>query len=199
MTRIGIPRRRRAEGAFSLPELLVAMATGLMLTGVLIQGLAGATQSGERLGMLLRERQVARRTLALMRSEFGLAESWRAGPESAALAECALGGRPAVFGLTVAGRQITYSVGEAPSGIWRGRVLMRCGPAYGLSGDLSGGAAQNRVVVDALVPEGLQVANEVSGVVRLKLSQGFPQRAGKTLEFNTSELITVPSSVPGFP
>jgi len=42
-------------------------------------------------------------------------------------------------------------VGPAPSAIWRGRVLMRCGPAYGLDGRLSAGSApQNRVVIDGL-------------------------------------------------
>jgi hypothetical protein len=192
MSRVRSPRCRRGEGAFSLPELLVAMATGLMLTGVLIQGLAGATQSGERLGMLLRERQAARRTLALLRSELGVAQSWRVGPESAENAECALGGRPAVFALEVAGRWITYSVGAAPSGIWRGLVLMRCGPAYGLFGELSGGAAQNRVLIDALAPEGVHVMAEARGVVGLNLLQRFSQPSGKNLELKTSVLALAP-------
>ncbi len=52
----------------------------------------------------------------------------------------------------VQGQRITYSIGTAPSAIWRGKGLMRCGPAYGLAGELSSGAAQNRVVLDGLAP-----------------------------------------------
>lgn len=189
MTRDGA---RRYEGAFSLPELLVALAVGLTVAGVLIQGLVGAIQSGERLGLFLRERQMARRTLALLRSEFGLARGWRVGPGSEAGAECALGGRVPLFALEVEGRWITYSVGAAPSGIWRGQVLMRCGPAYGLAGDLSGGAAQNRVVIDALVSQGIQVDLASPGVVRLNLWQAFPQRSGKRLDLTTSIWATAP-------
>ena len=46
---------------------------------------------------------------------------------------------------------IVYSVGQAPSAIWQGQVLMRCGPSYGLDGVLNlQGAFQNRVLLDAL-------------------------------------------------
>ena len=52
--------------------------------------------------------------------------------------------------LTTTAGVITYSRGASPSSIWRGEVVMRCGPAYGLDGLLSAGAAQNRVVLDQL-------------------------------------------------
>ena len=46
---------------------------------------------------------------------------------------------------------IVYSVGSAPDAIWRGQVLMRCGPAYNLDGVPNlRGAFQNRVLLDAL-------------------------------------------------
>ena len=49
------------------------------------------------------------------------------------------------------GALTTYSVGQPPSGIWRGHVLMRCGPAYGLDKEISAGSQhQNRVVLDQL-------------------------------------------------
>ncbi|MFN9645747.1 MAG: prepilin-type cleavage/methylation domain-containing protein [Cyanobacteriota bacterium] len=197
MTRFRAGRRGLAEGAFSVLEVLLALAAGLTLAGVVIQGMAEATRSAERLGLLLRERQAARRTLALLGSEFGQARDWRAGSGAAAGADCALGGRAPVVALQVAGRWITYSVGTAPSRIWRGQVLMRCGPAYGLSGDLSGGAAQNRVVIDGLAPTGLQVESEGPGVLRLRLRQAFAQPSGRTLELHSSHLAVAPSAPPG--
>ena len=170
-----------ATGAFSLPELLVALALALVLAAVVLQCLMSAGRSGEGLALLLRERQFARRTLALLRSEFGEARSWQGGKQAADGAECGLGGRAPVVRLEMGGRSITYSVGAAPSQIWRGLVLMRCGPAYGLSGELSGGAAQNRVLLDGLAPDGLRVEPVGSGVVRLRLRQEFLRRDGSVL------------------
>ena len=44
-----------------------------------------------------------------------------------------------------------YSLGAAPSAIWRGAVLMRCGPAFDLHGGIRGGSRyQNRVVLDGV-------------------------------------------------
>ena len=59
---------------------------------------------------------------------------------------------------------VLYSLGSAPSGIWRGQVLMRCGPAFDLQGrSRASSVYQNRVVLDAIEtiklhqPEGLPV------------------------------------------
>ena len=44
-----------------------------------------------------------------------------------------------------------YSLGPASSAIWRGDVLMRCGPAFDLQGGIrSGSRYQNRVVLDGV-------------------------------------------------
>ncbi len=173
--------RGQAKGAeaFSLPELLLALALALVVTTVVVRGLMSAGQAGERLALLMRERVVQRRTLALVRAEMGVARSWAAG--TGAGAECALGGRTPVLQLELEGRRITYSLGSAPSPIWRGRVLMRCGPAYGLWGDLSTGAAQNRVVLDGLAAEGLKVESLAPGVARLQLRQELPLSGGALL------------------
>ena len=48
---------------------------------------------------------------------------------------------------------------------------MRCGPAYGLHGELSSGSALNRVVIDGLTRDGLQVKTLENGLLRLKLRQ----------------------------
>jgi len=64
---------------------------------------------------------------------------------------CSLAGRIPVLHLHTGAGPITYPVGAAPSAIWRGRVLMRCGPAFGLDGLISGGSQTlNRVVIDGL-------------------------------------------------
>jgi hypothetical protein len=64
---------------------------------------------------------------------------------------CSLAGRIPVLHLRSTAGPITFSVGAAPSAIWRGRVLMRCGPAYGLDGRITAGSAPtNRVVIDGL-------------------------------------------------
>ena len=63
-----------------------------------------------------------------------------------------MAGREPVLQLTTTAGVITYSRGASPSSIWRGEVVMRCGPAYGMDGRLSSGAAQNRVVLDQLPP-----------------------------------------------
>ena len=91
------------------------------------------------------------------------------------------------------GRQITYSVGTPPSQIWRGLVLMRCGPAYGLAGEISGGASQNRVVMDGLTSEGLRVETDSSGVVRLRLEQAFRLRGGQNQLLRSSILVATTS------
>jgi prepilin-type N-terminal cleavage/methylation domain-containing protein len=168
----------KREAGFTLVELLVAMALGLVVAGVAIQGVIASVRSGEHLTLLLRERTFQRRTLALLRSELAAAESWVAG--SATGAGCNLAGRTPVVHLVVQGQPITYSIGTAPSGIWRGQVLMRCGPAYGLAGELSPGTPQNRVVLDGVPTGGMEVVEEAPGVVRMRLRQQLPLRGSST-------------------
>jgi hypothetical protein len=83
-----------------------------------------------------------------------------------------------VLQLSTAEGPITYTVGLPPSAIWRGRVLMRCGPAFGLDGEPSRGASQNRVVIDALVPKGFRAEIQGFGQVRLEMEQEFPLARG---------------------
>jgi prepilin-type N-terminal cleavage/methylation domain-containing protein len=160
---------------FSLVELLLALAIGCGLSGVLLQALVAEGQNGQRFGRLLRERAVAQRTLELVRGDLhqsgGLADPLVVRPA------CNLAGRTVVLHLApVAGNSdavpITYSLGKPAESIWRGRVLMRCGPAYGLHGELGSGAAQNRVVLDALAAsEGFRAVPSGEGLLRLELQQ----------------------------
>ena len=139
-----------ATAGFSLLELMLALSLGLVLSGVMLQGLIQEGQNGQRLARLLRERAVQRRTLALVKTDLAQAMAISPTPQLEQHG-CGLAGRLPVLHLSTAAGAITYAVGPAPSPIWRGRVLMRCGPSYGLDGLLSVGAApQNRVVIDGL-------------------------------------------------
>jgi len=138
---------------FSLVELMLSLSLGLALSGVMLQGLMAEGQNGARFSRLLRERAAQRRTLELVQREIAQATAVSTTPQQEQHA-CGLSDRVPVLHLSTSAGPITYSVGRAPSGIWRGRVLMRCGPAFGLDGGLSAGSQPlNRVVIDGLVSE----------------------------------------------
>ena len=100
------------------------------------------------MGLLLRQRQLLLRANQLIAADIkrGVALA----PELAPF--CPLAGRQLWLQiLSPDGELTTYSVGQPPSGIWQGHVLMRCGPAYGLDGQIAAGSQhQNRVVLDQL-------------------------------------------------
>jgi prepilin-type N-terminal cleavage/methylation domain-containing protein len=162
---------------FSLLELLLALVIGCGMSGVVLQALMAEGANSQRFTRMVRERAVAQRTLELVRSDLlqsgGLADPAKQAPA------CNLAGRTVVLHLAPAAGNpaavpITYSLGKPADPIWRGRVLMRCGPAYGLHGELSSGAAQNRVVVDALAAsEGFRAEPDGEGLLRLELQQGW--------------------------
>jgi len=162
----------KGEQGFSLVELLLALAIGCGLSGVLLQALLAEGASSQRFGRLLRERAVAQRTLELVRGDL-LQAKGQVDPAVLPPA-CNLAGRSVVLHLATSAGPITYSLGKPAEPIWRGRVLMRCGPAYGLYGELSSGAAQNRVVLDALAPSaGFRAVPAAAGVLQLELEQAW--------------------------
>jgi hypothetical protein len=94
---------------------------------------------------------------------------------------CGLSGRTPVLQLRTrlqAGQGvITYSVGAAPSGIWEGQVLVRCGPAYGIDGGVNPTASfQSRVVIDRLATSatGWSDCGGLAGGVSLNGSAALP-------------------------
>jgi hypothetical protein len=139
------------DAGFSLVELLLAGTLGVCLCGVMLESLLSDGHNSQRLSRLQRERANQRRTLELVRSDVERAVAVSAHPEKEASA-CGWAGRKPVLHLQLdGGSSISYSVGMAPSGIWRGLVLMRCGPAFDVWGELSTrGNSQNRVVIDGL-------------------------------------------------
>ena len=140
----------KRDAGFSLLELLLACSLGLAVFGVAATALLSEQKLGSRMGGLLRQRHLLLRANQLIAAdvERGIALA----PELAS--NCNLAGRqPWMQILGADGSVTTYSLGLPPSAIWRGQVLMRCGPAYGLDGQIkAGGTFQNRVVLDGLVP-----------------------------------------------
>ncbi|MEB3332687.1 MAG: prepilin-type N-terminal cleavage/methylation domain-containing protein [Synechococcaceae cyanobacterium] len=135
---------------FSLIELLLAMSLGISLSGMILQLLISETSLGLRVNRWMRELNVQQRTLTLISGDVQRSSRISSSPQLEQHA-CSLAGRLPVLHLSTAAGSITYSVGDAPSSIWRGQVLMRCGPAFDLHGKPSlGSTMQNRVVIDAL-------------------------------------------------
>ncbi len=142
--------RAKSTGGFTLVELLLALGLGLLLAAWLIEALLAQTNLSAKVLARLHQREFERRARRLIEDDRRLANLATSQPGTAATA-CSLAGRQPLLHLQLAnGRPpITWSLGAAPSPIWRGQVLMRCGPAYGLDGQPNfSGAYQNRVVLD---------------------------------------------------
>ncbi|MCU0529905.1 MAG: prepilin-type N-terminal cleavage/methylation domain-containing protein [Cyanobium sp. Prado107] len=170
--------RRHRLGGFTLVELLVTLLLSGLVSAAVLQLLVGDLRQVGRLGRWLRERQAGERTLELVRGELQRAEAVTLQAGEAPLpAGCSLAGR--AFVLQLQGRNrggqsvaVLYSRGAAPSSIWRGDVLMRCGPAYGLDGEWSDGTAVSRVLIDALPPrDGFRIGATAPGVLSLELTR----------------------------
>jgi hypothetical protein len=134
-----------------------------MLFVVLLQLIGADLRLGNSMASRLRESAQQRHTLELIRGELAIGTDWTVHPVTSDQWPCGMAGRQPVLAIgldsrntEVSSQTIVYSVGAAPSAIWRGQVLMRCGPAYGLDGVIrSDGKAQNRVLIDGLAKEGL--------------------------------------------
>ena len=188
------PCRRQAAG-FSLLELLLAFGLGLSVCGLMLQSVLAEGQNGQRLARLLRERQAAARALVLLRSDLQRATevASTAGPIGQAAA-CNLAGRAVLLHLQTAEGPITYSVGSAPEPIWRGQVLMRCGPAFALDGSPSQGQALNRVVLDGLASGGALVLQQGPGTLRVELRQQLPLPGQPSQVLTHQRLLPMPLS-----
>lgn len=161
------------QSGFSLIELLLASSLGLVILLATIKALLAEQRLGQTLGATLQERQQLQRANSLIAADL------RRGVAIAGPGSCALGGREPVLEILHAdGSSTTYSVGPAPSPIWRGWVLMRCGQAFGLDGQVNAAATpQNRVVLDGLDPQpdpwqgcALPAADALAGSERLPLA-----------------------------
>ena len=173
---------------FSLLELLLAASLGLLILAVTIQALLGEHRLGRELGGLLRQRQQLQRANALIAADLRRALALAVDPLAPRHQRpCSLAGRQPVLHIDEPnGVSTTYSVGPAPSAIWRGWVLMRCGQAFGRDGLINpGSTAQNRVVLDGLDAQpsrwsgcALPAATVISGSAGLPLAACMEQATG---------------------
>ena len=168
---------RRPNG-FTLVELMLAAALGAMLFLVALQLLLGEARHGGDLARHLLLRRLQQRTLQLIKDDLATASSWRLDPAAATDWSCPMAGRQPLIAITPrhGGSPVIYSLGAAPSTIWRGSVLMRCGPAFNLQGRTRHGAVyQNRVVLDAV---DAVMFDQQTGlpVLRMQLEQRSPGR-----------------------
>jgi type II secretory pathway pseudopilin PulG len=172
-------RQRRSTAAaagFGLVELLLSLALGLVLCGAVVQALVGDGQIARRFTRQLRERGHQRRALELVRQDLERATAVLPVANPSAVS-CGLAGRQVVLQLETPEGTVTYSVGAPPSGIWRGEVLVRCGPAYGLDGRVNPGTAfVSRVLLDGLSPSPTAWSNcgPLAGGTELNGSASLP-------------------------
>ncbi|MCB4398441.1 prepilin-type N-terminal cleavage/methylation domain-containing protein [Synechococcus sp. MU1625] len=146
-------RNTRAPQGFTLVELMLAALVGCLLCGVAFQLLLAETRQGGSLAESFQLKQMQRRTLELVKGDLERASTWQIAPDPSRSWPCALAGRQPKLAITPSDGSdpVLYSLGPAPSAIWRGSVLMRCGPAFDLQGGVrSGSRYQNRVVLDGV-------------------------------------------------
>ena len=176
---------------FTLLELMLSLSLGALLFALMLRLIGADLQLGRAMALRLSESSRQRRSLELIREELGSAHGWMVDPPVSNRWPCRMNGRRPVLAIATqqadaqarADRAIVYSVGSAPDAIWRGEVLMRCGPAYSLDGvpNLQG-AFQNRVLLDALpndIGSGFTARPHPQWpVLQLEIEQQLPSRSG---------------------
>ena len=183
---------------FTLLELLLALSLGTALFVLLLRLIGADLRLGSAMAERLQTTGLQRRTLALIKAEIAIAQGWMVDPPPSSSWPCRLSGRRPVLAIAMGAGDpdargsavIVYSVGQAPSAIWRGQVLMRCGPSYGLDGVINlEGAYQNRVLLDALpdrsVP-GFSAQNHPTlPLLQLQLQQELRDGSGQHRRFQS--------------
>ena len=180
----------QAKG-FTLLELMLALSLGSLLFALMLRLIGADLRLGQAMAQRLRETSRQQRSLELIREELALAHGWMVDPPPSTRWPCPMTGRRPVLAIATQaddpqarGEQvIVYAVGPAPDRIWRGQVLMRCGPGYSLDGvPTLQGAFQNRVLLDALPQDssvGFQVHQHPTlPVLELEIEQELPAASG---------------------
>ena len=184
-------RRSSAAAGFSLVELLLALTLGTVVCGAMVRLLLSESRGSELLARRLRAGLEQRRVLELIRED--VQRSSQVALDAVSPAACNLAGRTVVLHLQATPGPVTYSVGSAPSPIWQGQVLMRCGPAFGLDGQPSLGLALNRVLLDGLPREGgLRVVALAAGRLELEVLQELPERHGHRPQIASTLVMAAP-------
>ena len=180
-----------SSDGFTLLELMLSLSLGALLFALMLRLIGADLQLGRAMALRLSESSRQRRSLELIREELGSAHGWMVDPPVSNRWPCRMNGRRPVLAIATqqadaqarGDRAIVYSVGSAPDAIWRGEVLMRCGPAYSLDGVPNlRGAFQNRVLLDALpndIGSGFTARPHPQWpVLQLEVEQQLPSSSG---------------------
>ena len=167
---------KRSDKGFTLVELLLAVGLAMVICGVITKMQVSLQRSADLAMRVMRERRFQDRALELIRSD--VLRSQAISLDGTPSGPCGLGGRRSVMALQTEAGTIVYSQGVSPSPIWRGEVLMRCGPAFSLTGEVSLGQFQNRVLLDGLQNEGFTAQNLDGSRLQLRLRQEFMGPSG---------------------
>jgi hypothetical protein len=171
-----VMRADRSATGFTLVELMLAAALGVLFCGVVSQLLLGELRQGGSLAQSLLMKGVQRRTLALVKGDLSQAASWQIDPSPSADWPCSLARRRPLLAIKPrnGSTPVVYSLGTAPSSIWKGQVLMRCGPAFDLNGrSRPDSTYQNRVVLDAVDSFGISQPDGLP-LLKFDLQQRLP-------------------------
>ena len=176
---------------FTLLELMLALSLGSLMFALMLRLIGADLRLGQAMAQHWHETRRQQRSLELIREELALAHGWMLDPPLSMRWPCSMAGRRPVLAIATQaddpqarGEQvIVYAVGPAPDRIWRGQVLMRCGPGYSLDGvPTLQGAFQNRVLLDALPQDssvGFQVHQHPTlPVLELEIEQELPAASG---------------------
>lgn len=184
-------RNHQSAGGFTLVEVLLALSFGVFVVGLIAQALLAESGHARRLGRLLRERLVAQRALALIADEVQQGQRISRSVPNVDTTGCGLSGRRVRLYLELPAGMTIYSVETNPNSIWRGAVLMRCGPAYGLDGALKSGTRVSSVLVDAVTGNTLTAQASAGGML-LQLERSFSHGA----DTNDPLRVELPVSAP---
>ena len=137
---------------YTLVELLISLGLAALVLSLAVQLVLGDQRQTARLTRRLRHGQVLGRAVALIEGDLATGQAIALNPDQASHS-CGLAGRTPILAIERPEGVTTYSVGRAPSSIWRAPVLMRCGRSFRKDGVLNpAGAARNRLVIDGLDP-----------------------------------------------
>ena len=171
-----VMRLKRYDRGFTLVELLLAAALGALFCGLAAQLLIGELAHGSALARRLQLRRLQRRTLMLVKGDLSDADHWQLQPAFDPSWRCSMAGRQPLIAISTAEgtAAVVYSLGRPPSSIWRGQVLMRCGPSFDLQGQPNlEGAYQSRVVLDQVEALLLEQDPQLP-LLRLEIQQRLP-------------------------
>ena len=169
-------RLKRQSCGFTLVELLLAAGLGVVFCSLAAQLLIGDLADGSALARRLQLRRLQRRTLMLVKGDLSRADHWQLQPAIDPGWRCAMAGRQPLIAIrsTDGAAAVVYSLGPPPSSIWKGQVLMRCGPSFTLQGQPNlEGAYQNRVVLDQVEAFHLEQDPQLP-LLRLEIQQRWP-------------------------